>query len=127
MEAEGELPPRQHTRKRSLPEPREPRAKRRAGNALAIAAENAAVTSMHSPQLDGGPLVPDATASSSASGVPPSAVASTLAIPGAMVHFCGHCQKRFRSPARLRVHTASRVLEQSNPGPARSGPHRKKP
>ena len=43
IQAEGESPPRQHTRKRSLPEPREPRAKRRAGNGAAVAAENAAV------------------------------------------------------------------------------------
>ena len=115
MEAEGESPPRQHTRKRSLHEPRQPRAKRRAVNA-AVAAENAAVAvSMHPPPrqltLDGGPLMPDATASSSASDVPSSAAGSTLATPGAMVHFCGHCQKRFRSPARLaqheRVHTTA--------------------
>ena len=48
MEAEGESPPRQHTRKRSMNEPREPRAKRRAVNAATVAAENAAVAvSMH--------------------------------------------------------------------------------
>ena len=81
MEAEGEYsPPRQHTRKRSVPEPRRtPWAKRRAGNA-AVATENAAVAvSMHPPPrqltLDGGPLMPDATASSSASDVPSSAAA----------------------------------------------------
>ena len=55
--------------------------------------------------------MPDTTASSSASDVPSSAAGSTLATPGAMVHFCGHCQKRFRSPARLaqheRVHTTA--------------------
>ena len=124
MEAEGESPPRQHTRKRSLHEPRQPvpRAKRRAVNA-AVAAENAAVAvSMHPPPrqltLDGGPLMPDATASSTASDVPSSAAGSTLATPRATVHFCGHCQKRFRSPARLaqheRVHaTASDVGCQS--------------
>ena len=115
MEAEGESPPRQHTRKRSLHEPRQPRARWRAVNA-AVAVENAADDiSMHPPPrqlaLDGGPRVPDATASSSASDVPSSAVGSTLATPGPMVHFCGHCQKRFRSPARLaqheRVHTTA--------------------
>ena len=88
------------------------------GGHAAVDAENAAVAaaaSMHPPPrqltLDGGPLVPDATASSSASDVSSSVAGSTLATPGAMVHFCGHCQKRFRSPARLaqheRVHTTA--------------------
>ena len=115
MEAEGESPPRQHMRKRSLYEPREPRAKRRAVNA-AVAAENAAVAvSMHPPPrqlpLDGGPLMPDATASSSASDVSSSAAGSTLATSGATVHFCGHCQKRFRSPARLAQHERTHTGE----------------
>ena len=107
MEAEGKSPPEQHMRRLSLPEPRESQPKLSAGNA-AVATENTAVAvSVHPPrQLEG-----DATASSSAPDVPSSAAGSTLAIPGAMVHFCGHCQKRFRSPARLaqheRVHTTA--------------------
>ena len=114
MEAKSDPPPPgQHTRKRPLHGPREPRAKRRAGNVAAVAAENAAVAvSMHPPrQLDGGPLMPDAIASSSASGGPSSAAESTTAISGARVHVCGHCQKRFRSPTTLaqhqRVHSAA--------------------
>ena len=91
MEVESESPPAgQHTRKQSLPEPREPRAKRRAGNVAAVAAENAAVAaSMHPP-------VPGATTSSSASDVPSSARGSTLATPVTTAHFCGN---------RARVHT----------------------
>ena len=105
MEAEGKSPPEQHMRRLSLPEPRESRAKRSAGNA-AVATENTAVAVfVHPPrQLEG-----DATASSSASDVPCSTTCSIPAMPGAAMHFCGHCQKRFRSPARLaqheRVHT----------------------
>ena len=113
MEADSKSPPKQHTRKRSVPEQHEPRAKRRAGNVAAAASDNTAVAvSMHYPprQLDDGPLFGhDGIASSSASDGPCSAVGSTPAITGAMVHVCGHCQKRFRSPGKLaqhaRVHT----------------------
>ena len=120
MHAEGKSPSKQRTRKRSLAEPGEPRAKRRAGNA-AISAENTVVAaSVHptppgttaakrvSRQLDDGP--PDGIASSSASDVASSTAGLTPATPGAMMHFCGQCQKRFRSPGKLaqheqRVHT----------------------
>ena len=117
MDAEGKSPP------RPVAEPEEPRPRRRARNAaVPTETENAAVTvSMHpvaplgtaawrsvSGQLDHGP--PDAIASSSASDVPSDAVGSTAAAPGAMVHVCVHCQKRFRSPGKLaqhaRVHTS---------------------
>ena len=114
MESEGKSPPnpKQHTRKRSLPEAGGPRTRRKTGNAAAVAiateSEIAAIAiavSMPSPQLDDGIGI----ASSSASDVPSTAAVSTSATPRAMVHFCGHCQKRFRSPAKLaqheRVHT----------------------
>ncbi len=119
MEAVSKSPPKQHTRKRSLPGPHEPREKRRARNA-AVATENAVVAvSMHPPrtatncklvwrQLGDGQ--PDAIASSSASDVWSSAAGSTPAISAAMVHVCGKCHKRFRCPGKLaqhaRVHTS---------------------
>ena len=60
---------------------------------------------VHPPrQLEG-----DATASIASSDGPSSA-AGTTAMTAAMVHVCGHCQKRFRSPSKLaqheRVHTS---------------------
>jgi len=58
MEAEGKSPPKQHTRKRSVPKRHEPRAKRWAGNATAAAAtdKTAVAVSMHYPrQCDDGP------------------------------------------------------------------------
>ena len=119
MGAEGKS--RQHPRKRPLAEPAEPQATRRAGDVTAVATESTAVSvSVHPPpaakrvsrrQLDDGQRLPDAVASSSATDVPSSAVGSTPAIAAAMVHVCGHCQKRFRSPGKLaqheRVHTTA--------------------
>ena len=101
MEAKGKSPSMQQMRKRSLAEPGEPHAKRRPSNSAA-AAGNASV-SVHPPvrvrQLN------DGTASDG------QAVGSTSATPAVLVHFCGHCQKRFRSPGKLaqheRVHAAS--------------------
>ena len=101
MEAESKSPPTQHTRKRSLAEPGEPRAKRRPGN-TAAATENTTI-SVHPPvrmrQLNDG-IASDGQAAG-----------STSATPAVMVHFCGHCQKRFRSPGKLaqheRVHATS--------------------
>ena len=120
MSAEGKSSPKPHARKRSLDEPGEPRAKRRAGNA-AVAPGNTAAVSMHPPRprpgtgtaakrvsrrLDDGP--PDAIASSSAPDVRSSAAGPTKPTPsataGAVVHVCGHCQKRFRSPGKLAQH-----------------------
>ena len=123
MSAEGKSSPKPHARKRSLDEPGEPWAKRRAGNA-AVAPENAAAVSNPprprpgtgtaakrvSRRLDDGP--PDAIASSSASDVRSSAADPTKPTPsataGAVVHVCGHCQKLFRSPGKLVQH--ERVL-----------------
>ena len=117
MEAEGKSPPKQHTRKQSVPEPREPRAKWRAENAAATGKTAAVAVSIHFPprQLDDGPLSGhDGIASSSASDGPSSAAGSTQAMPGAMGHVCEHCQKRFRSAGKLaqhaRVHTTGDAL-----------------
>ena len=94
----------QHTRKRPLAEPGEPRAKRRPGNAAAATASTGVAVSLHQPrsrQLD------DGIASDRRS----CAAGSTPATHGVLVHLCGHCQKRFRSPAKLarheQVHAAS--------------------
>ena len=118
MDTEDKSSLKQHTRKRSLSGPQEPREKRRAGNAAAT--ENAVVAvSVHPPpgtaawrvsrQLGDGQ--PDGIASSSASDVMSSAAGPAPAISAAMVHVCGHCQKRFRSPGKLaqheRVHTTA--------------------
>ena len=105
MEAESKSPPKQRTLKRSLAEPSEPRAKRRPAN-TAAAAGNASVSetvSVHPPvrmrQLNDG-IASDGQAAG-----------STSATPAVTVHFCGHCQKRFRSPGKLaqheRVHATS--------------------
>ena len=103
MGAENKSPPKQHTRKRSLFEPGQPRAKRKAGNAAAATTTepNAVAVSMHSTatrQLNNG------IASSIASDRQSSAAGSPPAIPSPMVHLCGHCQKRLRSPAKLAQH-----------------------
>ena len=94
----------QHTRKRPLAEPGEPWAKRRPGNAATATESTGVAVSMHKPrsrQLD------DGIASDRRS----SAAGSTPSTHGVLVHFCGHCQKRFRSPAKLarheRVHAVS--------------------
>ena len=102
MEPGDKSPPKQHTRKRSLADPGKPRAERRVATA-AVATDTTAVTvSIQQPRQ-----LADGIASSSASDMPSSAVGSTP--PGVMLYFCGQCQKRFRSPAKLaqheRVHT----------------------
>ena len=103
MEAEGKSPPKRHTRKRSSTEPQEPRAKRRPAGTAAVAAENTTVASTHPPrQLD------DGIASGSVSDGQSSTAGATSAA-AVMVHFCGHCQKRFRSPGKLAQH--GRVLK----------------
>ena len=101
MEAESKSPPTQHTRKRSLAEPGESCAKRRPGNTAAATGNTSA--SVHPPvrvrQLNDG-IASDGQAAG-----------LTSATPGVLVHFCGHCQKRFRSPGKLaqhaRVHATS--------------------
>ena len=101
MGANDKSPPMRHMRKRSLTEPRRPRTKRRAGNAAAVASENTVVAvSMHPPpgRLD------DGIASSSASYRLQPGTSGSSATPVVVVHFCGHCQKRFRSPGKLAQH-----------------------
>jgi len=94
MGAEGKLPPTRHTRKRAVPEPREPRAKRAAGNVAAVAMETPRVgESVHvDRRLDDG------------SASDPDGPCSAAATPVVMVQFCRHCQKQFRSPAELAQH-----------------------
>ena len=113
----------QHTRKRSLPGPQEPREKRRAGNAAA-ATENAVVAvSVHPPpgtaawrvSRQWGDGQPDGIASSSASdGLQPGTSGSS-ATPVVVVHFCGHCQKRFRSLGKLAQHERVHATETEPP------------
>ena len=105
MEPGVKSPPKHHTRKRSLADPGKRSADRRVA-AAAVATDTTAVTvSIQQPrQLGDG----DGIASSSASDVPSSAAGRTP--PGVMLHFCGQCQKRFRSSGKLaqherRVHT----------------------
>ena len=102
MEPGDKSPPKQHTRKRSLADPGKLRAERRVATA-AVATDTTAVTVSIQPPRQ----LADGIASSSASDMPSSAVGSTP--PGVMLYFCGQCQKRFRSPAKLaqheRVHT----------------------
>ena len=105
MEPGNKPPPMQHTRMRSLAAPGKSRVDRRVATA-AVAAATTAVTvdrcSIQQPRQ-----LADGIASSRASDMPSSAAGSTQ--PGEMFHFCGQCQKRFRSPAKLaqheRVHT----------------------
>ena len=131
MEPGDKSPPKQHTRKRSLADPGKPRAERRVATA-AVATDTTAVTvSIQKPRQ-----LADGIASSSAADMPSSAVGSTP--PGAMLYFCGQCQKRFRSPAKLaqheRVHTTRDAISCSLPqavqaperrDPARADPHRR--
>ena len=108
------------------------RAKWRLGTADAdadaetVAAANAAVIMhqlsmkpvLHSPlrhlQLDG---LRFASSSASDPGVPSFASSAPVKPPGATVHVCGHCQKRFRSPARLAQHERGHTDTGGNAAP----------
>ena len=98
MEAEGRTPPDRHTRRRSLTEPQEPRARRRSGNADA----GTTVVSTETRRV----AVSDGVRSTTAShiDVSHSTAGSNPTTPAAIGHFCGHCQKRFRSPGKLVQH-----------------------
>ena len=109
MEAEGKSLPKRQTRKRSLLEPQEPRAKRRPAGTAAVAAENTAAAvavSTHPPrQLD------DGITSGSALDGQSSTAGLTSASAEGTVHLCGHCQKRFRSPGKLAQHERVHATE----------------
>ena len=118
MGAEGKSPPKQRKRMRSPAEPgapgSEPRAKRRPGKAATAEpgtknTNTNTVVMPHRPaawrvsrqQPGDGPT--DATAASRASDAPFGEAGSTPTT-GAMVHVCGHYEKRFRSPGKLAQH-----------------------
>ena len=115
MDAKDKSPPKQHARKRSVPEPREPRAKRRAGNAATVAdvALNVNATGSVHPPFDPPRQLDDGIASSRESDIdaPYSMPGSTPATPVVAMHFCGHCQKRFRSPGKLARHERVHATE----------------